>query len=61
MKNRTVGIYARTSTLDQAKGMESQLRALRLYCERNNITNTKIFADEGISGGKASRPALYQL
>lgn len=54
-------LYCRVSTTDQKLGMESQARALREYCRMYNITNYEFFADEGISGTKASRPALDRL
>ncbi|MGE3760373.1 MAG: recombinase family protein, partial [Pseudobdellovibrionaceae bacterium] len=54
---KRVACYARVSTVDQSTGLESQLRVLKQYCEGNNIVNPEFFADEGISGTKASRPA----
>jgi len=61
LEGKRTAIYARTSTLDQATGLESQVRVLRLYCEQNGITNYELFADNGVSGTKASRPALDQM
>ncbi len=58
---RKVCLYARVSTNDQASGLESQARALNEYCRMNNITNFELFADEGISGTKSSRPALDRM
>jgi DNA invertase Pin-like site-specific DNA recombinase len=58
---RKVCLYARVSTHDQTSGLESQVRALNEYCRVNNITNSEIFADEGISGTKSSRPALDRM
>jgi len=49
-------IYVRTSTSDQKNGLESQIRALNEYCEKNKVTNFKLFSDDGISGTKNSRP-----
>jgi DNA invertase Pin-like site-specific DNA recombinase len=60
MEKRTV-CYARTSTADQKLGLESQVRVLRTYCEQNGITNVEFFTDDGVSGTKASRPALDQM
>ena len=54
-------LYARVSTDMQATGLESQVRALKLYCQHNEISEFEIFADEGISGAKESRPALNRL
>lgn len=61
MSNKRVACYARTSTIDQATGLESQVRVLRQYCKQNGITDTEFFTDGGISGTKASRPALDQM
>lgn len=60
MEKRTAA-YCRVSTLDQATGMESQVRVLKTYCEQNGITNVEFFCDEGISGTKSSRPALDRM
>jgi DNA invertase Pin-like site-specific DNA recombinase len=53
--------YARTSTIEQATGLESQVRVLRTYCEQNGITNVEFYTDGGISGTKSSRPALDKM
>lgn len=45
----------------QQTGLESQVRALKDWCQRNQISDYEIFADEGISGAKESRPALNRL
>lgn len=58
---KRVACYARVSTADQSTGLESQLRVLKQYCESNQIHGYEFFADEGISGTKASRPALDRL
>jgi DNA invertase Pin-like site-specific DNA recombinase len=49
------------STQDQTSGLESQVRTLRDFCDKNNIHNVEIFTDEGISGAKANRPALDRM
>ena len=54
-------LHIRVSTLDQASGAESQLRALLKWCSRYNITNYEIFTDHGVSGAKESRPALDKM
>ncbi len=61
MSNKRVVCYARVSTADQSTGLESQIRVLKQYCESNRVENVEFFADEGISGTKASRPALDRL
>lgn len=60
IKRRTA-LYARVSTADQKTGLESQIRALRIFCEQNKIENYELFADENQSGTKASRPGLDRL
>lgn len=60
-KNTKVALYCRVSTNDQRLGLESQARALREYCRMNAITDYEIFADEGISGTKSSRPQLDRM
>ncbi len=60
-KKRRTACYARVSTSDQKNGLEAQLRALRLYCEQNNIVDYEFFADENQSGAKSSRPALDRM
>ncbi len=47
--------------MDQATGLESQMRVLRSYCEGNGIADFEFFTDEGISGTKANRPGLDRL
>ncbi len=54
-----VAIYLRVSTKDQST--ESQMTAIRIYCEQKNITNYIIYQDEGISGAKISRPGLDKM
>lgn len=60
-KEKTVAIYARVSTGNQSTGLEAQIRALRLYCQQNNIQNFLLYQDENQSGVKSSRPALDKM
>jgi DNA invertase Pin-like site-specific DNA recombinase len=60
LKRRTA-IYARVSTATQESGLESQIRALRLFCDHNKIGDYELFADENQSGTKASRPGLDRM
>ena len=54
-----IGIYARCSTNEQ--NIETQLTALRDYCQRNNWNVFKEYADIGESGIKESRPAFDKM
>lgn len=58
---RRVALYARVSTADQKNGLDAQIRALRIFCEQNNMTDYELFADENQSGTKSSRPALDRM
>ncbi len=58
---RRVALYARVSTADQKNGLDAQIRALRIFCEQNNITDYELFADENQSGTKSSRPGLDRM
>ena len=60
-KKRINALYCRVSTDGQQTGLESQIRALKEWCFRNQITDYELFADEGISGAKESRPSLNRL
>ena len=53
--------YARVSTDLQHTGLESQVRLLKTWFEREDIKDYEIFFDEGISGTKSSRPGLDRL
>ncbi len=61
MQNRINALYCRVSTDTQQTGLESQIRALKDWCVRNQISDYELFADEGISGAKENRPALNKL
>jgi putative DNA-invertase from lambdoid prophage Rac len=52
-------IYCRVSTLDQSCAI--QLEELRGWAARHQMAVHKEYVDHGISGGKASRPALEEL
>lgn len=54
-------IYIRTSTQYQDGGAASQLEAIKGWLVAKGISQFEIFEDRGISGAKASRPALDQL
>jgi DNA invertase Pin-like site-specific DNA recombinase len=54
-------LYCRVSTDQQSNGLEAQSRALTDYCRLNKIENYELFADEGISDTKSSRPALDRM
>jgi DNA invertase Pin-like site-specific DNA recombinase len=52
-------IYARVSTAEQSSAM--QLEELRAYCHHRGWAIIEEFVDEGVSGGKESRPSLNRL
>ncbi len=56
-----VALYSRVSTANQSTGLESQERALELFCSQHSIDNYRKFSDSNVSGAKASRPQLDQL
>lgn len=58
---KKVALYCRTSTHLQSNGLEAQILALKNYCIINDLENYTVYADEGISGAKASRPELDRL
>ena len=55
----TCALYARVST--ELQSCELQLRELREYAERRGWQIGSEFVDQGVSGTKASRPALDRL
>ena len=56
---KRVCLYVRVSRQEQS--VERQLVELRELCENHNYTIVSEYIDEGISGGKKSRPALDQM
>lgn len=54
-----VAVYLRVSTKDQS--VESQMTAIKGYCDQKGIKGYSIFQDEGISGAKQNRPGLDAL
>jgi DNA invertase Pin-like site-specific DNA recombinase len=54
-----VGIYARVSTADQTS--DNQLIDLRRFCKERGWNVAEEFIDSGVSGTKASRPALDRM
>lgn len=58
---KKAALYARVSTSDQSSGLESQIRALKDYCQQNQIESYELYTDEGISGAKVSRPSLDRM
>jgi DNA invertase Pin-like site-specific DNA recombinase len=59
MSVKKVCAYCRVSTQDQST--ESQVRYLKQYFEQNGLHGVEFYIDEGISGTKASRPALDRM
>lgn len=58
-KQLQIGLYARVSKEEQ--NIETQLVALRDYCQRNNYEILEEYLDNGVSGAKDSRPAFDRL
>ena len=58
------GIYVRVSTDDQKENgfsIDSQLRMLKEYCDKNNYDIIGVYDDGGYSGKTLMRPAMQQL
>ena len=58
------GIYVRVSTDDQKENgysIDSQLRMIKEYCERNNYIIVSIYNDAGYSGKDLMRPEMQRL
>lgn len=53
-------IYCRVST-DLGQDIELQAHDLRSYAQARGWTDIEVYQDEGVSGSKASRPALNRL
>jgi DNA invertase Pin-like site-specific DNA recombinase len=58
---KRVALYARVSTSNGQQDPEMQLRDLREFTERRGWQITEVYTDAGVSGAKASRPALNRL
>ena len=59
--NNRVALYARVSTNGHGQDPEMQLRELREYADRRGWSAVEEYIDRGVSGAKASRPALNRL
>jgi len=58
---KRVALYARVSTKNHGQDPETQLMALRDYAKARKLEVFSEYTDVGISGAKASRPALNRL
>lgn len=58
---RYIALYSRVSTANQSKGLESQERALEVFCQQHSINHYKKYSDSNISGAKSSRLQLDEL
>jgi DNA invertase Pin-like site-specific DNA recombinase len=56
-----VAIYARVSTPNGSQTPETQLRELRIHCERRGWQLEGEYVDAGVSGAKEKRPQLDKL
>ena len=65
MTTKTVAIYARVSTVEQAEegySIDEQIRVLNKFCEREGYLVYDEYVDRGISGKNISgRPAIQRL
>lgn len=56
-----VAAYARVSTNNHHQDPEVQLRDIRAFCQFKGWEIVETFIDKGVSGAKASRPALNRM
>ena len=64
MDVKTVALYVRVSTQEQAKegySVDEQLERLRKYCEAKDWKLCKEYVDPGFSGATINRPSITQL
>jgi len=59
LNNHKAAIYARVSTDEQ--NTDNQVALCREYCNRVGVDVFSVYADDGYSGAKASRPAFDEL
>ncbi|MDD5354092.1 MAG: recombinase family protein [bacterium] len=62
--SKSVALYTRVSTEDQAKegySLEVQREYLESFCQREGYEIYKVYSDDGISGYSAERPALKEM
>ena len=62
-RGRQAAVYARVSTAEQVDGtsLSTQVERCRAYIESQGWALVGEFVDEGVSGAKATRPALERL
>ena len=60
MKKKAVGVYLRVSTLDQEKGLRSQEKALKEYCDNQGFSKVIWYRDK-LSGKNTNRPAYKKM
>jgi len=63
-ETRTVALYTRVSTEDQAKegfSLDVQLKKLKAYCKARDWRIFEVFVDDGYSGRNTKRPAYKKL
>jgi DNA invertase Pin-like site-specific DNA recombinase len=56
-----VAAYARVSTNNHHQDPEVQLRDIRAFCQYKGWEIVETYIDKGVSGAKASRPALNRM
>jgi len=58
--SKNIALYCRVSTLDQEKGLWSQEKTLKEYCDNHGFSNLVWYKDK-ITGSTADRPAFNKL
>lgn len=64
-KSKITALYCRLSKEDERFGdsnsIENQKSILTKYAEKNNLTNTQVFIDNGYSGVFFDRPGFQEI
>lgn len=58
--NKMIAVYCRVSTFDQEKGLRSQEKSLKDYCDNHELVRLVWYKDK-ITGSTTNRPAFTKL
>jgi len=58
--NKMIAVYCRVSTFDQEKGLRSQEKSLKDYCDNHGLVRLVWYKDK-ITGSTTNRPAFNKL